>query len=60
VVILSTDTEIDETYFQELEPHIARAYHLSYNGEQNATHVERGYFWAGADAGSDEVESPAA
>jgi DNA sulfur modification protein DndD len=61
VVIFSTDTEIDRVYFDELKPHVARMYHLSYDDRTNATHVEDGYFWSG-ETKSDEqqVESPAA
>ena len=45
VLILSTDTEVDRQYYQALEPHIARAYHLRYDEQSRATHAEEGYFW---------------
>jgi DNA sulfur modification protein DndD len=45
VLILSTDTEVDRHYYHALEPHIARAYHLSYDEQTRATHGEEGYFW---------------
>ncbi len=45
VLILSTDTEVDRQYYQALEPHIARAYHLRYDEKSRATHAEEGYFW---------------
>ena len=45
VLILSTDTEIERRYFQMLQPHIARAYHLNYDEEQKLTVAEEGYFW---------------
>ena len=45
VVILSTDTEIDHKYFHNLQPHIARAYHLKYDEKQKLTDAEEGYFW---------------
>ena len=48
VIILSTDTEIEREFFHELEPHIARAYHLSYDEDRRATRVEEGYFWESA------------
>ncbi len=58
VVILSTDTEVDRHYYQALQPHIARAYHLCYDEQTRATHGEEGYFWdetaAGVDTGSQE------
>lgn len=46
VIVLSTDTEIDCGYFQLLQPHIARAYHLAYDELTRATQPEEGYFWA--------------
>ena len=44
VIILSTDTEIDEQYYESLAPNIARSYHLNYNEPQRRTVVEEGYF----------------
>ncbi len=45
VVILSTDTEIEETAFEKLQPSIARAYHLEYNDAEKCTTANEGYFW---------------
>ena len=45
VLILSTDTEVDRHYYQALQPHIARAYHLNYDEKTRATQGEEGYFW---------------
>ena len=45
VIILSTDTEVDRHYYNTLQPHIARAYHLCYEEDTRATHGEEGYFW---------------
>lgn len=45
VVILSTDTEIDQAYFQELGPSISHAYHLQFNDIDGQTVLEEGYFW---------------
>ena len=45
VLILSTDTEVDRHYYQALQPHIARAYHLNYDEQTRATEGEEGYFW---------------
>ena len=45
VIILSTDTEVDAPAFTALKPHIARAYHLSYDEGDGITHVQPGYFW---------------
>ena len=46
VVILSTDTEIEENAFEKLQPSIARAYHLDYNDAEKCTTATEGYFWA--------------
>lgn len=43
VILLSTDTEIDETSRERLHPHIGREYRLVF--EDDATAVEQGYFW---------------
>lgn len=45
VIIFSTDTEIDQEYFEELEPFISRAYHLAFDKTRGATTVSDGYFW---------------
>jgi DNA sulfur modification protein DndD len=45
VIVLSTDTEIERQYFLDLQPHIARAYHLNYDEEQKRTAATEGYFW---------------
>lgn len=44
-LILSTDTEIDQTYFAELRPHISRSYQLDFVPEEGGTFVRNGYFW---------------
>ncbi|MCY2991739.1 MAG: DNA sulfur modification protein DndD [Planctomycetota bacterium] len=45
VIVLSTDTEIERRYFHDLQPHIARAYHLNYDDEKKVTVADEGYFW---------------
>ena len=45
VIILSTDTEIEVNYFEQLQPSVARAYHLNYDEAGRMTNVEEGYFW---------------
>jgi len=47
VIILSTDTEIEEHYFEQLKPSVARAYHLNYDEAGRMTTAEEGYFWKG-------------
>jgi DNA sulfur modification protein DndD len=45
VIILSTDTEIDQSYFTELGPFISHAYHLEYDDAEESTKATSGYFW---------------
>jgi len=45
VVLLSTDTEVDQVYFDALKPAVARAYHLDYDQTEFTTAVKQGYFW---------------
>jgi DNA sulfur modification protein DndD len=45
VIIFSTDTEVDRKYYEELQPHIARAYHLNYDERERWTMGQEGYFW---------------
>jgi DNA sulfur modification protein DndD len=44
VIILSTDTEIDETTYQQLLPTVSHTFVLNYNEERGATDVSQGYF----------------
>ena len=52
VIILSTDTEIEREYFEQLKPSLARSYHLVYDEEQRATKNDVGYFWNEAEGAS--------
>jgi DNA sulfur modification protein DndD len=45
VIILSTDTEIDRTYFHDLAPAVSHSYRLQYDSQQGRSSVEQGYFW---------------
>ncbi len=45
MIILSTDTEVDEGFYQSLSPEIARAFKLEYDSAIGATQVTEGYFW---------------
>jgi DNA sulfur modification protein DndD len=49
VIILSTDTEVDQAYFEALKPAIARAYHLDYDQLECSTSIKQGYFWRAYD-----------
>jgi DNA sulfur modification protein DndD len=45
VVLLSTDTEIDEEAFARISPRVGRSYHLEFDTQTNATFVNEGYWW---------------
>lgn len=45
VVLLSTDTEIDEEAHERIAPYIGREYRLEFDRATNATSVKDGYFW---------------
>lgn len=45
VIILSTDTEVDEQFYSGLQPSISHAFHLAYDRATGSTAVEGGYFW---------------
>ncbi len=45
VVILSTDTEIDNGYYRILKPHLSGAAHLEFDQGQELTTINAGYFW---------------
>jgi DNA sulfur modification protein DndD len=45
VILFSTDTEIDQAYFNDLQPYVSKAYLLEFDTNQQATQVMKGYFW---------------
>lgn len=45
VILLSTDEEIDNALYKDLEPFIARTYRLDYDDRAGATKIVPGYFW---------------
>jgi len=44
VVLISTDTEVDEHLHALLDPHIAHTFHLAYQQPEACTTIENGYF----------------
>lgn len=48
VIVLSTDTEIDQVYFSELSNAVSHAFHVRYDIAQGRSVVEKGYFWKDA------------
>jgi len=45
VVILSTDTEIDTSYYRSLRPRLSGAACLEFDQRQELTTFRQGYFW---------------
>lgn len=45
VVLLSTDTEIDEGAYESIASEIGCSYHLEFDQDTNATYIKEGYFW---------------
>jgi DNA sulfur modification protein DndD len=48
VILLSTDTEIDEDAFARISAHVGRSYRLDFDSSTSATSVVDGYFWESA------------
>ncbi len=44
VILLSTDEEIDASYFSLIAPHVGRTYHLMYDESSASTRINPGYF----------------
>lgn len=45
VMVFSTNTEVDQHYFNLLRPHISHSYNLDYDETAQRTVVKDGYFW---------------
>ncbi len=45
VIILSTDTEVDKHFYNELAPHISHAFHIMYDKNEGGSDMTEGYFW---------------
>lgn len=45
VILLSTDTEIDEVTYERVKKFVGRSYRLSFDQQSNSTSVLPGYFW---------------
>ncbi|MDN3647570.1 DNA sulfur modification protein DndD [Reinekea marina] len=45
VLILSTDTEIDESFYKDLSPEISHAFYVDYDATEGSSSYTEGYFW---------------
>jgi DNA sulfur modification protein DndD len=49
VLILSTDTEVDQSYFSKLRPVVGHSYRLEFDPVESSTTIRAGYFWGGTE-----------
>ena len=47
MIILSTDTEFDESYYKLISKWVSHAYELDYDSKERKTIINEGYFWRG-------------
>ncbi|MEW8256325.1 MAG: DNA sulfur modification protein DndD [Candidatus Thiodiazotropha taylori] len=47
MIILSTDTEVDEKFYSDLSPNISHAFKLDYDAKLGSSNLTEGYFWRG-------------
>jgi len=45
VLILSTDTEIDEDFYAALSPEVSHAFSVTYDSNRGSSEFSEGYFW---------------
>ena len=45
VIVLSTDTEVDEQFFNSLLPDISHAFELNFDSSTRSSSLKEGYFW---------------
>ena len=45
VILLSTDVEVDESFYRTLSPHVSHAFEIRYDNAEQASSLHEGYFW---------------
>jgi DNA sulfur modification protein DndD len=53
VIILSTDTEVDQSFYDDLSKHVSHSYHIIYDEIDGASKIKEGYFWKMIDGHGD-------
>lgn len=48
VIILSTDTEVDKSFYEDLNKYVSHCYHISYDELKGSSEIKEGYFWESA------------
>lgn len=46
VILLSTDTEVDESFYQAIEHKVSHAFEIEFNQQTSSSTLREGYFWA--------------
>ena len=45
VILLSTDVEVDRSFYRGLSPHVSHAFEIRYDSMKGASSLVEGYFW---------------
>lgn len=45
VILLSTDTEVDEDFFTAIEPNVSHAFEIEFDQTNRCSNLKEGYFW---------------
>ena len=45
VILLSTDVEVDESFYRTLSPSVSHAFEIRYDNAEQASSLHEGYFW---------------
>jgi len=45
VILLSTDTEVDESFYHKLSPSVSHAFEICYDEQEQRACLKEGYFW---------------
>lgn len=57
VIILSTDTEVDQSFYEELSNYVSHSYHINYDEIEAASTIEEGYFWKSTQSNKEGIAS---
>ena len=49
VILLSTDVEVDESFYKALSPSVSHAFEIRYDSAEQASSLHEGYFWRSRD-----------
>lgn len=52
VIVLSTDTEVDQRFYEGLRSSVSHAFHLKFDQATKSTAADEGYFWKAKESGN--------